>query len=615
MAVAMQSDPQTVRFGTYTVSLQSGELYKNGIKIKLPEQSFQILTSLLERPGDVVTRKELEEKLWPDGTVVDYEHSVNAALKRLREALNDSADNPRFVETLPRRGYRFIAPVERPGANAHGWLWAVGLAALPAVVVLLLALNIGGLRDRLLGRPLPGEITSIAVLPLHNLSGDPEQEYFADGMTEALLTELGKIGALRVISRQSVMQFKDSEKPLPEIARELNVDAIIEGSAVREGERVRITMQLIQATPEQHLWAESYERDFTSVLGLQGEMARAIARQIRITVTPEEAARLASARPVNPEAQTAYLKGRYYWNQRTEDAIRKSLDYFQQAIARDPNYALAYSGLADAYNVGFNYGYLAREENFSRSKEAALRALELDDTLAEAHASLSFILGMELDWAGEGTELQRALELNPNYASAHQWYSFHLAMIGRDEEALAEAKKALVLDPVSLQINVSYGILFWNMRRYDEAIEQCLRTIELDPDYFNAYSWLGRAYEQKGMYEEAISSYQKAVALAENQPVMLSELGHGYAVAGRRAEALEILEELKELAKKKHVPPDAFGIVYTALGDKDKAFHWLERQVEEEPWGWRLLKVDPWMDPLRSDPRFHSLLRRMNLPE
>jgi TolB-like protein/DNA-binding winged helix-turn-helix (wHTH) protein len=405
----MQSEPQTVRFGTYTVNLQSGELHKNGVKVKVPEQSFQILTCLLEHPGQVVTRKQLEEELWPDGTVVDYEHSLNAAVKRLREALGDSADNPQFVETIPRRGYRFIYLVEGHEAKRRRWMWAVSLVTLPVVLALLLALNVGSLRDRLLGRPLPGEITSIAVLPLDNLSGDPEQEYFADGMTEALLTELGKISALRVISRQSVIQFKDSEKSLPEIARELNVDAAIEGSAVREGDRIRITIQLIRAEPEQHLWAESYERDFTSTLGLQGEMARAVARQVRAAVTPEEEARLASAYPVNPEAHTAYLKGRYFWNKRTPAGFEKAVEYFQQAIERDPGWARAYVGLADAY-------FLMDKNELALT--AAKKALELDDQLGEVHLALAGLPGLHCS-AEDG--YKRAIALNPSYATAHHW--------------------------------------------------------------------------------------------------------------------------------------------------------------------------------------------------
>jgi TolB-like protein/DNA-binding winged helix-turn-helix (wHTH) protein/Tfp pilus assembly protein PilF len=605
----MPLDQQTIRFGTYTVNLQSGELYKNGAKINLPGQSFQVLTSLLERPGDVVTRKALEEKLWPDGTVVDYEHSLNAAVKRLREALGDSAENPRFVETIPRRGYRFIYPVEGHESKRRRWVWAVGLAVLPAALILLLSLNVGNLRDRLLGRPLPGEITSIAVLPLDNLSGDPEQEYFAVGMTEALLTELGKIGALRVISRQSVMQYKGSDKPLSEIARELNVDAVIEGSAVREGKRVRITIQLIQAVPEQHLWAESYERDFTSVLGLQGEMARAIARQVRATVTPEEAVRLASARPVDSEAHTAYLKGRYFWNKaRTEENLSKSVEYYEQAVDIDPNYALAYAGLADAINMYAGYVGPAKKW-FPQARETALKALEIDETLAEAHTALGATsLFYDWDWAGAEREFKRALELNRGYSSAHQFYSVYLVAMGRFDEAIAEAKRAHQLDPLSLPTNLGLTARFYYAGQYDEAIKQGLRTLEIYPGAVYIHELVGASYSLKGMHEEAMAACNEMDSPRRER---LRCLGKAQALAGRRNAALRTVEELKALPGGRTGEFD----VYATLGDNDQAFEWLQEAYEQRAPSLIFLNVDKSFDPIRDDPRFQSLLRRMNFPE
>jgi TolB-like protein/DNA-binding winged helix-turn-helix (wHTH) protein/Tfp pilus assembly protein PilF len=610
--------PQPIRFGVFELDLSAGELRKKGVRIKLQEQPFQILVMLLERPGQVVTREELHQKLWPEGTFVDFEHGLNAAIQRLREVLGDSADTPRYVETLPRRGYRFIYSVEgREQAVAVShlrippvWIGALAVVALAAVLV---GMNVGGLRDRLLGGPAPGEITSIAVLPLENLSGDPEQDYFADGMTEALIIELGKISALRVISRQSVMQFKGTKKSLPEIARELNVDAIVEGAVLRADERVRISAQLIQAVPEQHLWAESYERDLSRVLALQGEVARAIASKIKVTLTPQEEARLAGARPVNPEAYEAYLKGRYFWNKRTEEGFKKGIEYFQQAIEKDPGYALAYAGVADSYLVLADWAYLAPDEAYPTARVAATQALETDDSLAEAHTSLAYIRYVrDWDWSGAERQFKRAIELNPNYANAHQWYAEYLSAVGRHDKAIAEIKRAQELDPLSLIINAVGGWVFFKARQYDQAIEQCRKTLDMDPDFIPAHYYLGLAYVQKEMYGEAISHYQQAVTLSGTSTAIVGALGHAYAVSGKSGEALKVIDELK---RGRYVPSYKIALIFTGLGEKELAFAWLEKGYKERDFDMVWVKVDPMPDLLRSDPRFHSLRRRLNFPE
>lgn len=538
MGETSPSTPRLVRFGVFEVDLRAGELRKSGVKIKLQEQPFQILALLLERPGEVVTREELQRKLWPADTFVDFEHSLNAAVKRLREALGDSAETPRFVETLPRRGYRFIYPVEgrEPPARRRRWVTALALVALPGMLAVMFALNLGGLRDRLLGRPMPGEITSIAVLPLENLSGDPEQDYFTDGMTEMLITELSKIGALKVISRQSVMQFKGTDKPLPEIARELDVDAVVEGSALHIGERVRITVQLIEAATDRNLWADNYDRDVSDVLELHSEVAQAIARQIKIAVTPEEETRLASGRPLNPKAHEAYLRGRYHWNKRTEEGLKKSIEHFQQAVEMDRGYALAYAGLADAYVFLGGYQVFPPKEVNTKAKAAALKALELDDTLAEVHASLAIAKLSEWDWLGAERELKRAIELNPSYATAHHWYAYYLETLGRFDEAVEEIQRARELDPLSLIIDITAGdIMFQRVGQYDKAIAHYRKTLELDPNFGMTHEWLGRAYAQKGMYEEAIAEYQRSVSLSGRSPRVMAGLGYTYAVAGGEA--------------------------------------------------------------------------------
>ncbi len=415
----MSLPAHTVRFGPFELDLRAAELHHNGTKSKLPEQLFQIVIALTERPGEVVTREELRQRLWGSDTFVDFEHGLNTAIKRLRETLGDSAENPRYIETLPRHGYRLMVPVERldatlsAGADVSARRRKVGLAALAVVVLAVVA----GLvwRQQLLERFRPVKIESLAVLPLENLSGNPDEEYFADGMTEQLITELGKVRALRVISRQSVMQYKGTNKPVPQIARELHVDAVVEGSAMRVGDRVRITTQLIQASPERHLWSESYERDLRDILALQSEVAHAITNEVKIKLTPQEQTRLASARPVDPEAYQALLKAKY------EKDSKKAFAYFQQAIALDPTYAPAYVELADYY-ISETYGGRPVKEAVPLARAAVDKALELDPTLAEAHAMLGYIkFWFDWDWYGAEVDLKRTVLLNPNNAYAQRW--------------------------------------------------------------------------------------------------------------------------------------------------------------------------------------------------
>jgi TolB-like protein/DNA-binding winged helix-turn-helix (wHTH) protein/Flp pilus assembly protein TadD len=613
-----------LRFGVFEVDLHTGELCKQGRKVKLPGQPFQVLAMLLERPGDLVTRGEIRERVWPEDTFVDFEHSINTAVKLLRQALGDETERPHYIETLPRRGYRFIAPVEPVAPVREPPLrrrWAIALAAGVVAISLavIVALNVAGTRDRVLRavgavREPPLRVQSLAVLPLENLSHDPEQEYFADGMTEALITDLGKIRALRVISRTSVMQYKGTRKPLPEIARELNVDAVLEGTVARSGNRVRITANLLHAPTDRHLWAETYESNLGDVLVLQDEVAQAIASEIKVKLTPQEQARFARAQPVNPEAHEAYLRGRYYWNLRTEQNLKRGIEYFQQAIEKDPGYALAYTGLADSYVV-LGTGALAPRETFPRAKAAAFKALEIDETLAEPHASLGWVKAdFDWDWAGAEKEFKRAIELNPGYATAHHWYALYLSAMGRHNEAITEIKRAWELDPLSLIINTAAGQCFFWARRYDEAIAQFQRTFELNPGFSTAHYYLAWAYQQKRLYDEAISEYQKCVALAGGNPADAVLLARGYAAAGNRTQALKIISDLREHSKQRPVASGIVAETYTALGDFDQAFAWAERTYKEHSPDLIWLKVDPMADPLRSDPRFRDLLRRMNFP-
>jgi TolB-like protein/DNA-binding winged helix-turn-helix (wHTH) protein/Tfp pilus assembly protein PilF len=620
---------KVLRFEDYEVDLSAGQLHKRGVRISLREQSFQVLASLLEHPGEVVTRDALRQRLWPEDVFVDFDNNLNSAIARLREALCDSADHPHFIETLPKHGYRFIADVlEREperlatvstvvAAGSHrptgrGWIVGAALGAA-ALLVALLVLNVGGLRDRLLSRAGPPRIQSLAVLPLANLSRDPEQEYFADGMTEALTTELSKIGALKVISRTSVMHYKKTDKTSPQIARELNVDGLVEGSITREGDQVRISVQLIHGPSDKHLWAETYQREIRGILALQSEVAQAIAKEVRISLTPAEHTRLARARLVAPEAYEAYLRGRHHLDTRTRGGLQKALEHFETAIRIDPNYALAYTGLADTYSVLGDHKFLAPDESFPKARAAARKALELDENLAEAHAAMALILhAYDWDWVGAEREINRAIQLNPGYASAHHWRGLFLSQMGRHTEALAEIGTARSLDPLSPLINLNFAATLARARQYDQAIQEFQKALELFPENPTAYLFLGVMFSTLGRHEEAIAQIRRSLAL-QPHPVTNLALARAFALAGKRQEAKKIIEAVLEAHDKKYFPAPLLATVYAALGEKDQAFAWLEKGYAERDSDMEWLRVTPAFDPLRSDPRFAALLRKMNL--
>ena len=631
----------SVHFESFEFDFRSGELREDGRKVKVQGQPVQILAMLLERPGELVTRDELRNKLWPADTFVDFEHSLNAAVKRLRHALHDSAENPQYVETLARRGYRFIAEVavvegaradirgNHPQGNVltageHERLQVAEKSAvvlhrlLPltwkttgfAIILLSTLLVVLILRSR--SEPSP-TIRSLAVLPLENLSGDVSQEYFADGMTDELITNLGQISALRVISRTSVMSYKGTRKPLPQIARELNVDAVVEGTVLRSGDQVRITAQLIEASADKHLWAQSYEGDLRDTLALQTQVARAIAEQIRINLTPKEVASLRTSKVVNPEAYEAYLKGRYFWNKRTAEGLKKAVEYFNEAIEKDPTYAQAHSGLADSYALlgDWEYGVLAPKDAFSRAKAAATKALELDNTLGEAHTSLAFCLDVfDWDWVSADREFTRAIELNPGYATAHHWYAWHLIVLGRNDEGIAEMRKAENLDPLSLVISADMADALLIARRYDESMQQSQKTLEMDHNFALAHYQLAQALVQKRMYNEAIAELQRAITLSVDNSTFASNLAFAYAVSGKKDEAVRILNDLKNRDPNFSNFPE-IALIYAGLDEKDQAMIWLEKAYQER-FNPSILKR-PAFDSLRSDPRFQDLVRRIGL--
>jgi TolB-like protein/Flp pilus assembly protein TadD len=506
-------------------------------------------------------------------------------------------------------------PVAAGPRRRVGWWAAAGLVALGVGVGA--ALNVAGVRDRLLGRPVAGEITSIAVLPLKNLSGDPGQDYFADGMTEALITELGKISALRVLSYRSVIGYRQSAKPSSEMAHELKVDALLEGGVVGRGDRIRITANLVEGARQRHLWAETYEFDSRDIVAMQGKVARDVARQIRVKLTPQEQARLTTNRRVNPEAYEAYLLGRAYFN-KIPSGWKRAKDSFEQAIAKDPGYAPAYAGLALVYSR--IRGSLTRDPSANRvqARQWAEKALELDNTLAEAHTALARVAQNEYDWAGSEREFRRAIELNPGYALARIWYAQYLYATQRFEEAVTQAQVAQQLDPASLFVITRAGAAYFFAGRVEEAMATWQRARELDPTHPDVGLLPGRSYVKLGMNQDAIAVLEKALIFTERDPLVLGALAHAYARAGRREEARKLVGELKRLderleAEGRSIPRFSFIWAYAGLGDKEQAFAWLEKAYQERRDRVFLLNVDPLLNPLRSEPRFQDLVRRVGL--
>ena len=619
---------------------RAGELRKHGVKIRLQAQPLQILGMLLERPGEVVTREELRQTLWPGNTFVDFDHGLNNAINRLRDALGDSAESPQFLETLPRRGYRFIAAVESvpspspqylaakvedsstappvdtvaalpvEGASLRAKLWIAASGGAAALLALLVTLNTAGVGRRLLSARAAKPIQSIAVLPLENLSGDPSEEYFADGMTDELITQLTQIDGLRVISRTTAMQYKGTRKSIPEIGRELHVDGIIEGTVFRSGEQVRISAQLVDAPTDQHVWAQSYERDLRDILTLQKEVAAGVARQIRAKLLPGE-------RPgaVNPQAYEAYLRGRHDLNAATSKAdLEYSIANFKSALGKDPQFALAYSGLALSYLALSDY-YLAPHEVMPKAEEAARKALELDDSLSEAHDALGYVeLMYRWNWPAARQHLQRSIELNPDNALAQDHFANYFSALGRHAEAFTTSDRARELDPLSLLIQANSGLYFFFGREYDRAIEREHEALELDSKCNTCRAYLAMALAQSRRIPEALKE-ARLLRLPEVNPLDVSSAASAIAVAGQRVEAEALLRRLQQLRKQRWVCPYELGTAYLALGDKEQALRELESAYQAHSICMVWLKNDPRLDPLRSEPRFQAVLERMSFPQ
>jgi TolB-like protein/DNA-binding winged helix-turn-helix (wHTH) protein/Flp pilus assembly protein TadD len=610
---------QIVRFGSFEVDFRAAELRKNGLRVRLQEQPFRILQLLLERPGQIVTREEVRKRLWPADVFVAFDQSLNNAIKKLRAALGDPAENPRFIETVARQGYRFMAPVEPVRvsprtAPARRSLPSVWIAVLCLAVLAVAYLAMQRIR---FGASPPAHRISLAVLPFENLSGDPSQEYFSDGLTEEMITQLSTVNprGLAVLARTSAMRYKHTQKGVDEIGRELRVEFLVDGSFRRENQRIRISAQLIRASDQIHVWAKNYERDLREILALQREVARDIANEINVSVSPGASSLPATVEALNPAAYEAYIKGRYFWNKRTKDDLRKAIEYFQYAIRDEPAYAPAYDGLADAWIALGWYGYVPPKEAFPQADEAARKALSLDDSLAAAHTSLAFVrFNYDWNWSEAERGFHRAIDLDPDYPNAHHWYADYLSAIGRHEQAITESARARQLDPLSPIINAWLGWRYYFARHYDAAIEQYRRSLELDPNFPPTHLVLGQAYEQQGRVSEALAELQQAEQLAHGGPLYVAALAHALASAGRRSDAERELRRLVELSPGRYVPPVQISIVYAGLGDTQHAIEWLEKGVDERSAGIVWIKQDPRFDPLRHDSRFQHIVRRLGFP-
>jgi len=693
-------NPRLIRFGPFEADLHTRELRKHGLKLKVQDQPFQVLAMLLAQPGELITREEIHSRLWPDNTFTDFDHGLNAAVRRLRDALNDDAEAPRFVETLPRRGYRFIAPVEtlsieeavqrkatvatnssvasresteksastfergapykavdegqeidstrstlskadaaalepetpltlvspvRPSAlipqkqlalqRAEEARVPKRLKVLLASILMLTLVAVTFVAYQIANKKVKQPaIRSLAVLPLQNLSGDPAQQYLADGMTEELIGRLSGIRHLRVISRTSVVRFKDTKLSVGEIARMLGVDAVVEGSVMREGERIRVHAQLIRAASDEHFWSESYDREVRDVLAMDADVAQAVARKVEVTITGEEHERLVAVRSVSPEVYENYLKGKFALDRgNNKSDLQESITYFNEAIRKDPTYAPSYLGLANAYSdLGTVFMGGVAEQERPKAVLAARKALELDPELAEAHVLMAGIAEAQWHWAEAESEYHRALDLRPNDAAAYSAFAWWLECQGRTEEALAMSRRARELDPLA----ISGDHLAWHLffaRRYDEAIQELHSALAVKPDDAFALWILGFALIANHHPQEAIPVLKKGISVSNNSPALIGLLVNANAQAGQRAEALRLLDELKRRRQTGYVPAAAFVLAYLGLSDYDRAFVWLDQAYKEQSYILLLLKVFPFFDPIRADPRFVDLLHRVGL--
>ena len=663
---------ESILFGEdFELDLRHRRVRRGGRVLKLERIPLDILLLLLEHPGEIVTREEIVARVWGTDVFLDTDNSIRGAIRKIRQVLKDDPEQPRFIQTVTGRGYRFIAPVVSPGEEGSAELIGlegpvartdaqrailepadgrqgnglhVGDEPEPAaaefpiaesapvlghrrsrtwLLVGVAALALLGLvalpawwrwRARVAAASQPK--TVLAVLPFDNLSGDADQEFFSDGLTEEMISQIGKLNRdrLTVIARSSIAKYKDSKQTAKEIGRELNADYLVQGSVRGSPDRVRITVELIDAKKQTDVWTESYDRELKDVLAVQDSVVRSIANEIHIVLSEDQKMRLASSRQTVPEAYVEYLKGRYYWNKRTGDSIAKAEQYFQQAIDRDPTFAAAYSGLADCNSGLAWHGFKAPADSLPKAYAAARKAIEIDPESAEAHASLGLVLSHRWEWAGAEAEFRRALELDPQYANAHHWYGDYLSIRGRHGQALAEARHALALDPLNLTISTWVGLRYYMARNYFAAIQQNRDSVEMDPNFAAAHLVLGEDYVQVGMHNEAVNELKRAASLSGDSPLYTAQVAIALAAANRNREALQIAHELEANAKKRYVSPYALAQIFAALKMDRETFTWLEAAWGDHAVWMGYLAVDPIFDRYRSDARFQELLGRVGLP-
>lgn len=570
----------TVRFGVFDFDPRSGELRKQGRMVRLEGQPSRVLSKLLEKPGELTTREDLRKELWPSDTFVNFEQSLNAAVKRLRHALGDTAANPRFIETLARRGYRFIAPVGNAPAMSQS--------------------------------TMPGPVESLAVLPFGNTDSDPGTEYLADGITESIINQVSRLSGVRVMARSTVFRYKDKVLDPRAVGRKLNVDAVLIGRVQQRGDGLLVGVELVDVANGWQLWGEQYNSKLADIIAVEENISREISEKLRSRLSGDSL--LAKRYTESVEAYQDYLKGRYHLNRLTEHGLRKAIEYFERAIQRDEHYALAYAGLADCFGLLGFMGLAPAAEVMPKAKEAARRAIAIDDGLAEAHAALAGICkNYDWDWAAAEREFRKALDLNPSYANGHRLYASYLAAVGRSDESQRETRLALELDPFSLPIRIEAAYNLYMARDYERALQEALRTLELEPQFAPAQSILGQIYEGLRRYDDAVAASESARNLSDGHPATLAALVHIFAAAGRNEEAREALNKLEERARRQHVSRFWLALAYAGVGQTGAALDELYKAYEQRDVILVWLGTEPRLDTLRDEPRFADLLRRIGL--
>jgi TolB-like protein/DNA-binding winged helix-turn-helix (wHTH) protein/Flp pilus assembly protein TadD len=648
---------QFYEFGPFRLIVPERLLLRAGEPVTLRSKVFDTLVALVQNSGHVIGKDELMRTVWPDTMVEEGNLTHNISV--LRKVLGEGASEQRYIETVPGWGYRFVAPVRQGwdegtalvvaehtrsrivieeeeqddaisdeagksdghpllaailASDAHWWSRHRKLSTIAALLVVLVGTaSYFWISNKSKPAGSVPAMTSIAVLPFKPLTADRDDEYLGLGVADTLITRLSRLRPLIVRPTTAVLKYTDPGQDPLAAGRQLGVQSILDGTIQRVGDRLRVTVRLVRVSDGAPLWAEQFDDNFTNLFAVQDSISEQVSQALMLELTEEQKVQLTKRYTENTEAYQLYLKGRYFWNKRTAEGVTKAVTYFQQAIDKDPRYALAYAGLADSYSMLGDKIGVPPNEYFAKANAAAMKALAIDDSLAEVHASLAYLqMRHGWDWASSGRELRRAIEISPSYATAHQWYSIYLELRGRPEEAIAEANRALELDPVALIINENLGTRLYYARQYDRAIEQLQKTIEIDPTFFEAHRILGQVYLQKGLYAQAIVEFQKAKQL-ENTPQALAALGYAYAAAGQSSQAQKIIAELEEQSKQSYVLPDNIARIYISLGDKDQALAWLEKAYEQRSDYLVFVKVDPAWDRLRADPRFVNLLRRIGL--